>query len=74
MLENHKYQYLKLKGNFFEQDAIVLLEKLKDGHLYLNILLKLSLKSLGHDGNLQLDNNLSYTMTMLATLTNPQPQ
>ena len=69
MLENQKYHYLKLKEKSFEQPVIVLLENLKDGHLYLNILLKLYLKSLGHDGKLQLDNNLSYTLTMLATLT-----
>ena len=41
-----KYYYLKLKENYFDEDAIVLLESMQDGILlYSNILLKLFLKS-----------------------------
>ena len=46
MADNRKYYYLKLKENFFDSDSIVLLEDMKDGILYSNILLKLYLKSL----------------------------
>ena len=46
MSDNRKYYYLKLKENYFDEDAIVLLESMQDGILYSNILLKLYLKSL----------------------------
>ena len=55
MADNRKYYYLKLKENFFDSDSIVLLEDMKDGILYSNILLKLYLKSLKNGGRLQLD-------------------
>ena len=45
MADNRKYYYLKLKENFFDSDSIVLLEDMKDGILYSNILLKLYLSS-----------------------------
>ena len=41
MADNRKFYYLKLKENFFDSDSIVLLEDMKDGILYSNILLKL---------------------------------
>ena len=41
MSDNRKYYYLKLKENYFDEDAIVLLESMQDGILYSNILLKL---------------------------------
>ena len=53
MADNRKYYYLKLKENFFDSDSIVLLEDMKDGILYSNILLKLYLKSLKNGGKLQ---------------------
>ncbi len=40
MADNRKYYYLKLKESFFDSDSIVLLEDMKDGILYSNILLK----------------------------------
>ena len=53
MSDNRKYYYLKLKENYFDEDAIVLLESMQDGILYSNILLKLYLKSLKNGGKLQ---------------------
>ena len=61
MADNRKYYYLKLKENFFDSDSIVLLEDMKDGILYSNILLKLYLKSLKNGGKLQLDEHIPYT-------------
>ena len=58
MADNRKYYYLKLKENFFDSDSIVLLEDMKDGILYSNILLKLYLKSLKNGGKLQLGASL----------------
>ena len=62
MADNRKYYYLKLKENFFDSDSIVLLEDMKDGILYSNILLKLYLKSLKNGGKLQLDEHIPYTV------------
>ena len=72
MADNRKYYYLKLKESFFDGDSIVLLEDMKDGMLYSNILLKLYLKSLKNGGRLQLDENIPYTAQMIATLTHHQ--
>ncbi len=72
MADNRKYYYLKLKENFFDGDAIVLLENMPDGILYSNILLKLYLKSLKSSGKLQLDEHTPYTAQMIAILTRHQ--
>jgi len=72
MADSRKYYYLKLKENFFDGDAIVLLESMPDGILYSNILLKLYLKSLKCGGKLQLDEHIPYTAQMIATLTRHQ--
>ena len=72
MADNRKYYYLKLKENFFDSDSIVLLEDMKDGILYSNILLKMYLKSLKNGGKLQLDEHIPYTAQMIATLTRHQ--
>ena len=69
MAENRKYYFLKLKEDFFEQDTIVLLESLKDGILYSNILMKMYLKSLQFNGFLKVNEHLSLTTEMIATLT-----
>ena len=34
MADNRKYYYLKLKENYFDEDAIVLLESMQGGILY----------------------------------------
>jgi predicted phage replisome organizer len=72
MADNRRYYYLKLKDNYFDEDSIVLLESMKDGILYSNILLKLYLKSLKNGGKLQLDENIPYTSEMIATITRHQ--
>lgn len=69
MAENRKYYFLKLKEDFFEQDTIVLLESLKEGILYSNILMKMYLKSLQFNGFLKVNEQLSLTTEMIATLT-----
>lgn len=72
MADNRKYYYLKLKENYFDEDAVVLLESMQDGIVYSNILLKLYLKSLKNGGKLQLDENIPYTAPMIATITRQQ--
>ena len=54
MADNKKYYYLRLKDNFFDSDEMKILESMKDGYLYSNVLLKLYLRSLKNDGKLVL--------------------
>ena len=69
MAENRKYYFLKLKEDFFDQREIVVLEGSKDGILYVNILLKLYLKSLQHNGKLLLNEKTPLSAEMIAMLT-----
>ena len=71
-MDNKKYYYLKLKENFFESDSMVLLENMKDGYLYSNILLKLYLRSLKDSGRLMLNGAIPYNSQMLASVTRHQ--
>lgn len=72
MADNKKYYYLKLKENFFESDSMVLLESMKDGYLYSNILMKLYLRSLKDNGRLMLNGTIPYNSQMLASVTRHQ--
>lgn len=72
MADNQKYYYLKLKENFFESDSMILLENMKDGYLYSNILMKLYLKSLKDGGRLMLNGTIPYNSQMLASVTRHQ--
>ena len=40
MADNKKYYYLKLKEDFFDSDEMLLLQGMKDGYLYSDILMK----------------------------------
>ena len=72
MSDNRKYYYLKLKDDFFESDSMILLENMKDGYLYSNILLKLYLKSLKDAGRLMLNGRIPYNSQMIASVTRHQ--
>ena len=69
MSDNKKYYYLKLKEDFFTSETIILLESMKDGVMYSNILLKLYLMSLKNNGKLIFRDNIPYTTEMIATIT-----
>jgi predicted phage replisome organizer len=57
---SHKYYYLKLKENYFDQDNIQLLESMDNGHIYSLIILKLYLKCLRNDGQLMMTERIPY--------------
>ena len=61
-----------VKEDFFDTDEMKILESMKDGYLYSNILLKLYLKSLSNSGRLMYRNVIPYTPEILATLTGHQ--
>lgn len=72
MSDNKKYYYLRLKDNFFDSDELKILESMKDGYLYSNILLKLYLRSLKNDGKLVVNDRIPYNAEMLANVTGHQ--
>ena len=72
MSDNKKYYYLRLKDNFFDSDELKILESIKDGYLYSNILLKLYLRSLKNDGKLVVNERIPYNAEMLASVTGHQ--
>ena len=72
MSDNKKYYYLRLKENFFDSDELKILESMKDGYLYSNILLKLYLRSLKNDGKLVVNERIPYNAEMLASVTGHQ--
>lgn len=69
MADNKKYYYIKLKENFFETEEMIVLESMPDGYKYSNILLKMYLKSLKHDGKVMLNERIPYNSDMLASVT-----
>ena len=69
MADIKKYYYMRLKENFFETEEMLLLESQQDGYLYSNILIKLYLKSLKHDGRLIFKDTIPYNADMIATIT-----
>lgn len=72
MADNKKYYYLKLKEGFFDSEDMKLLQGMKDGYVYSDILLKLYLRSLRQEGRLMYRGIVPYTPEMIATLTNHQ--
>lgn len=68
-MENKRYYYMKLKENFFESEALILLESVPNGVLYSNILLKMYLKSLKNNGQLMFNDLIPYSPDMIASVT-----
>lgn len=72
MADNKKYYYLKLKEGFFDSEDMKLLQGMKDGYIYSDILLKLYLQSLRQKGRLMYRDIIPYTPDMIATVTRHQ--
>ena len=70
--DNKKYYYIRLKDSFFDSDEMKVMESMKDGYLYGNILLKLYLRSLKNNGCLMLNERIPYNAEMLSTITGHQ--
>ena len=68
-MEEKRYYYLKLDENFFDDEAIKLIESMENGYLYSNILLKLYLKALKNNGKLIFNEFIPYDVKMIATIT-----
>ena len=72
MADDKKYYYLKLKDDFYNDDAMIILQKMPDGYLYSDILMKLYLRSLRNNGKLMFRDLIPYTPEILAQLVNHQ--
>lgn len=72
MTENRRFYYLKLKENFYNSETMIILESMQDGLQYSNLLLKMYLMSLKHNGVLMLNDRLSHTPQTIATCTRHQ--
>ena len=72
MADNQKYYYMKLKADYFNSKEQILMEKMQDGYLYSNILLKLYLLALEGNGKLMFTDLIPYNAEMIATLTRHQ--
>lgn len=69
-MSSKRFYWLKLKEDFFEQDAIKIIETMENGEKYINFYLKLLLKSISFNGVLKFKNTIPYTPKMLASITN----
>ena len=67
-MDSQKYYYLKLKEDFYESDELLMLQKLPDGYLYSDILMKLYLRSLRSGGKLMYKDLIPYSPEMIATI------
>ncbi len=72
MADNKKYYYLKLKEGFFDSEELKILQSMKDGYMYSDILLKMYLQSLRQNGRLMYRGIIPYTPEMIATVTRHQ--
>ena len=72
MADNKKYYYLKLKEDFFDSDEMLLLQGMKDGYLYSDILMKMYLRSLKNEGRLMYKDYIPYSLEMISTITSHQ--
>lgn len=72
MADNKKYYYLKLKEDFFDSDEMLLLQGMKDGYLYSDILMKMYLRSLKNEGRLMYKDYIPYSPEMISTITRHQ--
>ena len=68
MADNKTYYYMRLKENFFDGNELSVIEAMPDGFLYSNILLKMYLKSLRHEGRL-MAGTIPYDAEMIAKIT-----
>lgn len=72
MADDKKYYYLKLKDDFFTDEAMIILQGMPDGYIYSDILMKLYLRSLKSQGRLMFNDLIPYTPDILAQLVRHQ--
>lgn len=64
------YFWVKLKKDFFENHKIRIIEGMQNGQSYVLLYLKLMCEATSHEGYLRFSNEIPYTESMIANLTN----
>jgi predicted phage replisome organizer len=65
-----RYYWLKLNQNYFDNEAIKILENMENGKDYVIFLLKMQLRSIKFEGRLRVTDMLPYDAKMLSDVTN----
>ena len=73
MAETKKYYWLRLRKDFFKRHDIRILEAMPNGKEYALFYLKLLTESIDHEGALRFSDKIPYTIEMLSTVTNTDP-
>lgn len=68
--DNKIYYWLKLKKDFFDSHRIKIIEDMPNGKDYVLFYLKLMCEATSHQGRLRFSENIPYSESMLASLTN----
>ena len=68
-----KFYWLKLKRDFFKRHDIRIIESMPNGKDYILFYLKLLCESVDHEGNLRFSDEIPYNESMLATITDTNP-
>ena len=68
-----RFYWLKLKRDFFKRHDIRIIESMPNGKDYILFYLKLLCESVDHDGNLRFSDEIPYNESMLATITDTNP-
>ncbi len=69
-MEDKRFYWLKLKRDFFMRPEIRIVEAMPDGKDFILFYLKLLCESVDHSGSLRFSEDIPYTESMLATITN----
>ena len=72
MADDKKYYYMRVKEDFYNDEAMIILQGMPDGYLYSDILMKLYLRSLKTEGRLMFRDLIPYTPDVLSQLVNHQ--
>lgn len=72
-MADKKYYWLRLRKDFFKRHDIRILEAMPNGKEYALFYLKLLTESIDHEGALRFSDKIPYTIEMLSTVTNTDP-
>ena len=69
MSDKKDYYYIRIKENFYESDKMAYLQSLPQGYEFSDILMKMYLKSLSHNGQMKISNRIPYSPETIAKIT-----
>ena len=72
-MADKKYYWLRLRKDFFKRHDVRILEAMPNGKEFALFYLKLLTESIDHEGALRFSDKIPYTIEMLSTVTNTDP-